>query len=211
MRYLVKPMPTYRSARRQKQAEDTRDEIVQAARRLFVERGYSATTMADIAAEAGVAVQTIYASCGSKRELVLALTDLIDAEAGVPELGSQLRTADTPRAVLELGVTITAQIQERCGDIVAALMSAAAVEAEAAAAMEEGLARHRAGTQAAARRLAKLGGLREGLSPGQAATTIAVLSSPAVYAQLREQHGWSVEQSRQWIEDSLARLILRDP
>jgi AcrR family transcriptional regulator len=204
-------MANYRSAHRQRQAEATRDEIVRAARRLFVERGYAATTMSDIAAEAGVAVQTIYASCGSKRDLVLALTDLIDQEAGVAELGARLRAAATPREVLSLGVTITARIQERCGDIVGVLISAAAVEEEAAAAMNEGLVRHRAGTRAAVRRIAKLGGLREGLGAERAATAIAVLSSPAVYAQLREQHGWSVDQCRDWIEDSLARLILREP
>lgn len=202
-------MPGYRSARRQKQAEDTRQEIVRAARRLFVERGYAATTMADIAAEAGVAVQTIYASCGSKRELVAALNDLIDEEAGVAELEAQLRSAATPREVLALGVRITAQIQERCGDIVSVLISAAAVEDEAAAAMREGLARHREGARKAARRIARLGGLRDGLGIERAAAAIAVLSSPATYAQLRDQHGWSVDQSREWIEDSLAQLVLR--
>jgi AcrR family transcriptional regulator len=203
-------MASYRSARRQKQAEDTRQAIVTAARRLFVERGYAATTMSDIAAEAGVAVQTIYASCGSKRDLVLSLTDLIDEEAGVAELGDELRAAGTPRDVLALGVTITTRIQERCGDIVGSLMSAAAVEEEAAAAMQEGLARHREGARATARRIARLGGLRAGLGSERAATSIAVLSSPAVYAQLRDQHGLSLQQSGQWIEESLARLILRE-
>jgi AcrR family transcriptional regulator len=203
-------MATYKSARRQRQAEATRQEILQAARRLFVERGYAATTMSDIAAEADVAVQTIYASCGSKRELALGLNDLIDEEAGVAELAAQLQAADDPRAVLALAVTITRQVQQRCGDLIAALTSAAAVEPEAAAVLEVGLARHRGGTADAARLLAKLRGLRKGVSAEEAATALAVLTSPAVWSQLEQEHGWSLDRSQRWIETSLACLLLRD-
>ena len=204
-------MATYRSARRQRQAEETRQEILRAARTLFVARGYAATTMADIAEEAEVAVQTIYASCGSKRELAVALTDLIDVEAGVFELAPQLRASRDPHEVLRLGVRITRQIQERCGDLVEALTSAAAVEPEAAAALAEGTSRHRAGTAVTARRLAKLGALRRGVNAEQAAATIAVLSSQEVWSQLRREHGWSLDRCQRWMEDSLARLLLRDP
>lgn len=204
-------MATYTSARRQQQAEATRQEILHAARRLFVERGYASTTMADIAAEAGVAVQTIYTSCGSKRELVLALNDLIDQEAGVGELGKQLRTAEDPRTIIELGAKISRQLQERCGGLIEALMSAAAVEPEAAAAVEDGMARHRAGTEIAARRLGKLGALRDGMTVPRAATTLAALSSLTLWSQLRHQHGWSLDESERWIAESTARLLLRDP
>jgi AcrR family transcriptional regulator len=204
-------MATYTSARRQRQAEATRQDILQAARRLFVERGYASTTMADIAAEAGVAIQTIYTSCGSKRELALALNDLIDAEAGVAELGRQLRETDDPRAIVALGAKISRQIQERCGGLIEALMSAAAVEPEAAAAVEDGMARHRAGTEIAARRLAKLGALREGITVPRAATTLAALSSLTLWSELRHRHGWSLDEGERWIEESTARLLLRDP
>jgi AcrR family transcriptional regulator len=84
-------MSAYRSERRQRQAEATRKDILGAARRRFAEHGYSATSMADIARDAGVAVQTIYASCGSKRELVLALVDTIDEEADVATLAATRR------------------------------------------------------------------------------------------------------------------------
>jgi AcrR family transcriptional regulator len=201
-------MANYKSARRQLQAEATRQEILRAARRLFVERGYANTTMSDIATEADVAVQTIYASCGSKRELALALNDLIDQEAGIAELSRQLRAADDPRAILALGARISRQLQERSGDLVEALVSAAAVEPEAAAAVEDGMTRHRAGTEAAARRLAKLGALRDGVSVRQAAATLAVLSSLTVWSQLRHQHGWSFDECERWIEESTARLLL---
>ena len=67
MKDPVKP----RGTRRQAQAAETRKLVLSAARRLFAERGYSATTMAEIAVEAGVVQQTIYDSFGSKRGLIL--------------------------------------------------------------------------------------------------------------------------------------------
>ena len=70
--------------RRAVQAEQTRLEILGAARRQFALHGYAATSVKDIATEAGVSVQTVYDSVGSKAELVRRLNDLIDAEAGVP-------------------------------------------------------------------------------------------------------------------------------
>jgi AcrR family transcriptional regulator len=202
-------MATYKSGRRQRQAEATRQEILQAARRLFVERGYANTTMSDIAAEADVAVQTIYTSCGSKRDLALALNDLIDEEAGVAELAAQARTADDPRKVIALSVALTRQIHERCADLVMALTSAAAVEPDAAAAVEDGMARHRAGTAGAGRRLEKLGALRNGVSAEEAGAALAVLTSAAVWSQLTVDHGWSLDESQRWIEESVARLLLQ--
>ena len=109
-------MSTYKSARRQQQAQATRRDIVRAARELFAERGYSATSMTDIARAAEVAVQTIYASCGSKRELALALVDAIDEEADVAPLSAQLATAQDPRELIALGARLTRQLNERTGD-----------------------------------------------------------------------------------------------
>ena len=92
--------PPRRSTRRAQQALATRTDILRAARSLFVQRGYAGTSMADIAAEADVAVQTIYASCGSKGALVIALVDFIDEEADVPALNAELRDADDPQVAI---------------------------------------------------------------------------------------------------------------
>ena len=90
-------MPAVRIDRREQMAQQTRGDILRAARRLFAERGYAATSINDIAEEAGVAIQTIYARLGSKRGMLLALIDLIDEEAGVEPLAQEV-TVPGPRS-----------------------------------------------------------------------------------------------------------------
>src|SRR3954463_10933112 len=74
------------SSRRERQAQQTREEILRAARRLFAERGYARTSVRDIARAAGVSAQTVYDSVGSKSALVVRLNDVIATEAGIREL-----------------------------------------------------------------------------------------------------------------------------
>ena len=126
-------------------AQQTRRDILSAARRLFAERGYVATSISDIAAEAEVAVQTIYSRLGSKRGMLIALIDLIDEEAAVGQHVQDVLSAKTPLETLTAGVRLTRAFQERCGDIIAALFSAAGAEPELADAVAEGQRRHREG------------------------------------------------------------------
>ncbi len=93
-------MTSARIDRREQMALQTRRDILQAARRLFAERGYGATSVKDIADQAGVAVQTIYARLGSKRGMLDRAVDLIDEEAGVGENAAAVPTASTPADVL---------------------------------------------------------------------------------------------------------------
>ena len=202
-------MSAYRSERRQRQAEATRKDILGAARRRFAEHGYSATSMSDIARDAGVAVQTIYASCGSKRELVLALVDTIDEEADVETLAAQAAGSDDPEEIIGLGVRITRQFNERCGDIMSALLSASAVEPDAAAAAAEGRRRHRDGSARLAKRLHATGALREGLSADEAGALLATLTWRPIYAQLTQDHGWSYDDCERWISHALITTLLR--
>jgi AcrR family transcriptional regulator len=202
-------MNPYRSERRAQQADATRRDIVAAARCLFAEHGYAGTSMTDIARTAGVAIQTIYASCGSKRDLLLALNDAIDREADVGALGEQASRSQDPREILALGVRLTRQLYERCGDIIAALVSAADVDHEVATTVEDGKRRHRAGATGGAHQLAALGALREGLATQDAAAAIAVLTWHTIYAQLTREHGWSLDQCEQWITTTLQSTLLR--
>jgi AcrR family transcriptional regulator len=197
-----------RASRRTAQAEETKRLIVDAARRLFTERGYGATSIAQIAEEAGVAVPTVYASVGTKPTLLRMLLDRIDEEAGIAELAVELRSATSARRVLELEIRITRQLAERCGDIIAALQSAAGVEPEMAKAFAAGMTRHRAGAAATVGRLSELGKLRAKLDPSDAAAIVATLCAPATYATLTGEHGWTFDQCEDWLNDTLRRQLL---
>lgn len=198
-----------RTTRRDKQALATRADILRAARQLFAERGYAATSMADIAAEADVAVQTIYASCGSKRALVAALVDFIDEEADVPARAEQLRAETDPRAAIAIAARLTRQIQERSGDVIRALSSAAAVEPAAAEAMVDGGRRHRAGTAGLVAKLDAMGALRAGVSVERGAAQAALLFGGAIYEEFVGEHGWSYDDVEQWVRETAGTLLLR--
>src|SRR3982751_5424792 len=91
---------------RERQAQQTRDEILRAARHLFAQRGYSRTTVRDVAEAAGVSAQTVYDSVGSKQALVARLNDLIDSEAQILEIARSGAASDDPATVVATSAAI---------------------------------------------------------------------------------------------------------
>jgi AcrR family transcriptional regulator len=202
-------MSASRPNRREVAAAETRREILRAARRLFAEHGYAGTSVQQIAEESGVAVQTIYSSVGSKAALVLALNDLIDEEAGVAPLAAGLLEETDPPRLIARGVHVTRQLNQRCGDLIQVLLSAAPAEPDAAAVVADGMRRHEDGASAIAQRLQALTALRAGTTPEQASAVIAMMTSPASWQQLTHSAGWSFDESEAWLTSSLAQLLLK--
>jgi AcrR family transcriptional regulator len=202
-------MPTRaRPDRRQAMADQTRRDILQTARQLFARQGYAATSVADIAREAGVAVQTIYGRLGSKRGMLMALIDLIDEEAGVGALVAGIRGASTPEHALRAEIRLTRVFQERSGDIIGALFAAAAVEPDLAAAVAEGQRRHRNGARLTAARLTELGGLRETLGAEHAAALIAITTTHQAWRELLDAYGLSWDAAETLLYDTLGQALL---
>ena len=197
-----------RPDRRQAMAGQTRRDILHAARQLFARQGYAATSVTDIAREAGVAVQTIYARLGSKRGMLMALIDLIDEEADVSALAAGIRAAPTPEQALAAEVRLTRTFQQRCGDIIAALFAAAAVEPDLAAAVAEGQRRHRDGARLAVARIADLGGLRANLVPDRAAALIAIATTHQAWHELRAAYQLSWDDAEALLHEALGRAVL---
>jgi AcrR family transcriptional regulator len=193
------------------QAAETKKVILDTALRLFTAQGYGATSVGQIAEEAGVAVPTVYTSAGTKPALLRQLLDRMDEEAGIPELAAELMASDDAHQVLDLSIRIIRQLAERCGDILAALRSAAGVEPEMAGLFAAGMARHRAGAEATVSRLIHLGQLRPDVPPEQATAILATLSSPATYASLTGEYAWSFDQCEAWLQDLLRRQLLAPP
>jgi AcrR family transcriptional regulator len=181
---------------------------MQAARLLFARDGYTASSVAQIAREADVAVQTIYSSIGSKADVVVSLVDLIDEEADIGPLLHTLGDLEAPEDLIGLMARITRRVNERCGDIIEVLVSASHAEPEAAAAATEGRRRHKLGARRVATRLHELGALRPGMSRAQADEILTLLTSSETWAQLRRENGWSYARCERWIRAALERMLL---
>jgi AcrR family transcriptional regulator len=199
------------SSRRAVQAAETKRVILDAALRLFTAQGYGATSVGQIAEEAGVAVPTVYASAGTKPALLRQLLDRMDEQAGIPGLVAELVASDDALHVLTLSIGLIRQLAERCGDIIAAVRSAAGVEPEMAELFAAGLARHRAGAELTVGRLVDLCRLRPDVPPERATAILATLSSPATYSSLAGDYGWSFDQCEAWLQDLLRHQLLAPP
>jgi AcrR family transcriptional regulator len=194
--------------RRARQAAQTRDEILGAARALFAKRGYANTSVKDIAARAEVSVQTVYDSVGSKAELVRQLNDHIDAEAGIGQIAMTIPTIDDPHALAAIPARITRALVEHCGDIVRATGAAAATDAALAALAHEGHRRHLDGTRRLTERIESLGALRPGLSVEDAAATIAAITDAWFALRLVDNYEWSFAKVEAWMTRMVEQAVL---
>ena len=200
--------PAAPRSRRAVQADQTRADILAVARQRFASDGYAATTLRDIAAEAGVSVQTVFNSVGSKSDLVRRLSDLIDQEAGVGELAAEIRN-DTEAAVLvAIPARITRRILERCGDIVRTSFDAARTEKGLSEVAAEGGRRHRAGAARVAARLAKLGALAPEVDERHAATTLAALSDMRLALAMVDDYDLDLDAVESWMTRTTRQVLL---
>jgi len=199
----------YRSPRRARQAGQTREAILSAARRLFSEDGYAATTISDIAATAGVSVPTVYASVGSKAELALSLVAFINKEVDMASLAAAQAQATTPQDLLAANAHLTRVLHERCGDIIRALLSAAASSSELVPAATEGRRVHREGCYAVAARLQEMGALDEQVDAARSGAVLAAYTAPEIIERLTVEHGWTFDELEAWLTYAMPRLLLR--
>jgi AcrR family transcriptional regulator len=195
---------------RQRQAAETRRQIVRAARRLFVASGYARTTVEAIAAEAGVAVATVYKAFGTKAAIARELNDLIDEEAAVVSFAEKIAVETDPAELIRLTVAQNRSLHERCGDIIAAVRSGAAIDAMLAKVYAEGVRRHDDGMRWVISKLDAAGALRPGLAVTQAVGLLSVLCSTEAFADLTTRYGWTVAQCEAWTTSALCHLLLSD-
>ncbi len=198
----------YDSLRRTTQALETRAEIARAARRLFVERGWAATTVRDVAREAGVSVPTVYAVYGNKTGLTRALADAADLSADPSQQLAELEAPGTdPARQLAAMAGFDRRLYERAGDVITLLREAGRVEPELATVYRDG--RRRADETRTAVFSSWPGGtLREGLDVAAAVDVYAGMCSIDVYATLTGERGWSPARVERWWSEALVRELL---
>jgi len=200
----------YNSLRRMNQAHQTRAEIADAARRLFVEHGWAATTVRDVAREAGVSVPTVYAAYQNKPGLVWALVEATGVAADLSRMIDELeRTAD-PRQNLAAMAAFDRRAFERSGDLIALVREAGRTEPDLADFYQ------RARRQADQTRVEVFtdwpaGTLRQDLDIATAVDVYAALCNIDVYTTLTVERSWPAERVERWWSESLARELLARP
>jgi AcrR family transcriptional regulator len=206
----VKPRRAYNGALRKEQAQMTRGRILDAARRLLVSGTYSSVTMEDIAAEAGVAYQTVYGIFGTKLRLAQALI-----ETGFPhvadalKLFDQLGPSDDPELGLRTSARVSRLIYELCADLLRFMRESGDPGLLARYREREeqrliGMNQH-----GVAKQLERSGRLRAGIAPSEAVAVIWTLSGPDQYTQLVFDRGWTPSRYEEWLGDTLVRTLMQ--
>lgn len=193
----------YKSARRDEQARETRLRIIRAARELFVAKGYGRTTLTEIAQEAGVAVETLYATFGNKATLLRRTwyVDFRGDETDVPlfdraEMQAILDEPDLAKRVRRHAVFVTAA-NRRIGPLAAALEGAAASEPAAAEMLAEFSERRLDVTTRYAKAAAATG--RLAVSEAECRDVLFAMMDGTLWRRLVIERGWSDERYADWL------------
>jgi AcrR family transcriptional regulator len=212
----VKP-PTrrrYASPARTEHAAATRRAVLQAARALFTERGYVATSVAAIAARAGVAVDTVYAAAGRKPALMrdLVETTLSGTDDAVPaeqrDYVVRIRAASSAREKVAIYAAAVAEIGIRMAPVHRALAEASVTDADCAALRAEISARRADNMRLFAADLRGTGELRADLTDDEVADIVWSMNAAEYRALLVGERGWSAERFATWLADAWTRLLL---
>lgn len=206
----------YHWTRRRAKAQATRRAIVDAARGLFLRRGYSCTSVSAIASLAGVAPETVYADFGTKRailakvlEVTLAGHDTPVALVDWPELTSVWAEPDPTRKIQLLAGLYRAGY-ERSAAVLDVVRAAAYSEPEIAELLRLNQQQRLDAQAKMIDHFAHAGALRAGLTVEEATDYCWVVASPEVYTVLVRDYGWAPDQYESWVYRTLCRLLLDD-
>ena len=208
------PKRKYDSSRRQVQARETRQQIVESARTLFFMRGYSGTTIDAIAQAAAVSPETVYSIFSNKRNI---LSHLMDISVGGddqpirllerPEPQAVLRESDQHRQIAMFSQGIT-EILARVAPLFEVLRSAAKTEKDIEDMLNHLLKERLENMTAFARQVAGNGSLREGMEVSTAAELLWTITSPEIFLLLTRDRNYSKQQYSAWLQATLTRLLL---
>jgi AcrR family transcriptional regulator len=194
------------------QALAMKTDIAEAALKLMLERGYVATSISAVAAEAGVAVQTIYNSIGNKADVLSAVLDLAAAGPAAPNLvpavmRERVAATRTPPDVVAVLADWFAEVHVRTAAVFQVIAQAAAVDPEISKLEQRRATQRLVNYGEAAAALRERRGLRRGLSDHEAAALIWSIGHPQVYRTLVGDVGWSLDAYRSWLRTALTAAL----
>jgi AcrR family transcriptional regulator len=210
----VKKSRPYDGEARRERSRQTRQRIVDAARALVLQHGYRRTTVAAVAQEAGVSVDTVYELVGRKpvllRELIEQALSGTDHAVAAEDREAIRAVRDEPDAgaKIDLYARSVRRTQERLAPLFLALRDASSTEPEAGAVWREVADRRAANMRRFAADLRATGRLRPDLTLDEAADTVWAMNSSELYVLLTGDRGWSPDRYETWLADSWRRLLL---
>lgn len=207
-------MAHVKTGSRAERARQTRRRMIDTAQKLFVSQGYPATTMDQIAAGAGVAVQTVYYSFKTKGNLLSEVVEVTAAgeDEVVPTMqrawAQDMLAATSAQRILALGTEHGTGIYERVAQLWPAVSAAAAADAAVADYWRSVTTGRRAGQGAMVRRIAQLGALRPELDPHRATDLVYLFAGHDPYRALVMDAGWPVSVFKAWLFCTLVQQLL---
>lgn len=205
----------YSAPQRSAQAAATRRAVLASARELFVQRGYGATTVTDIAAGANVSVDTVYAAVGRKPVVLRELVETALSGADHAVVAQQrdyvvaIRAAPTAREKLTIYATAVVKIQQRLAPVFIALRDAAVDDPACAALWAEISERRARNMREFAADLRETGELRDDLSDDEVADIVWSTNAAEYWVLLVHQRTWTPERFGEWLADTWIRSLLK--
>jgi len=197
----------YSTGLRQEQAQITKNRILDAASRLFVKSGYSSVTVEDIALEAGVAHQTVYAVFRTKLAVAQTIIWSSFQTEGIDELMAQAHESGDLEVHIRLGALMARRLNERFATIVRFMRESGDPALLAEYQKIEGLRFEQIRAQVSPV-LKTSGRLRRGISPADALGTIWAMTGTDLYNQLVSGRRWTASRYEEWLKDALVNMLL---
>ena len=216
MRHMAREVKghDYDASLRRERSGVRRQRIVDAARYPMIEHGYRATKVSAVAARAGVNVDTVYELVGRKPILLRELIEQAISGADHAVVAEErdyvvaIRAESDPARKLTIYAHAIRETQDRLAPLLLALREASSTEPEAEQVWKEISDRRAANMRKLVSDLRDAGGLRTGLSVGEAADVVWATNSPELYVMLTRERGWSPNKYEQWLGDTWCRLLL---
>lgn len=192
----------------------SRRAIVLAAIALFVDVGYGSTSMNAIAARAGVSVQTLYASFGTKRAILAAALDQAiagdDRAVAVNDRDwmHDVFNAATAAQRLRAYSGAVARIMAGAGEMFMVVAQAASIDPDCVDLATTTERRRRTGATSVIDAVLSVGSLRVGLTKDEAIDVLCAFNSPALFNQLVRRSGWSIDRYRTWLGSVMVRELI---
>ena len=191
------PPKSRRPSRRDEYAAATRAAIIDAARRLFAERGYFATRVDDVADLARVAPATVYAVTHGKQGLLRTLIEQWSAWPRLEEYYALVEAAADADEVLRITAAGTRETREQWGDVIRVVLATAPHDQDAAAGLAVATERYREALRRAAERLVAVRGIE--LERDRIVDVLWFYFGYASYFTLHDDNGWSYAEAERWL------------